>query len=92
MILPERVLGSSGVKTIDAGRAILPILSATWFADLLDEILVADGRPLQGAEGGDGLTGALVGRPDHGRLRHGGVVDEGPTPLPGSRSGAPTRS
>ena len=30
MILPDRVLGSSGVKTMDAGRAILPILLATW--------------------------------------------------------------
>ena len=30
MILPERVLGSSAVNTIEAGRAILPILLATW--------------------------------------------------------------
>ena len=30
MILPERVFGSSGVNTIDAGLAILPILLATW--------------------------------------------------------------
>ena len=30
MILPERVFGSSGVKTILAGFAIAPILFATW--------------------------------------------------------------
>ena len=30
MILPERVFGSSGVKTMFAGFAIGPIFSATW--------------------------------------------------------------
>ncbi len=30
MILPERVLGSSGVKTMFAGFAIGPIFCATW--------------------------------------------------------------
>jgi hypothetical protein len=30
MIFPERVVGSSGVKTMFAGRAILPIFFATW--------------------------------------------------------------
>ena len=30
MILPERVFGSSGVKTMLAGFAIAPILCATW--------------------------------------------------------------
>ena len=30
MILPERVFGSSGVKTMFAGFAIGPIFAATW--------------------------------------------------------------
>ena len=30
MILPERVLGSSGVKTMLAGAAIFPIFLLTW--------------------------------------------------------------
>ena len=30
MILPERVFGSSGVKTMLAGLAIAPIFAATW--------------------------------------------------------------
>ena len=30
MIFPERVFGSSGVKTMFAGRAIFPIFVATW--------------------------------------------------------------
>ena len=31
MIFPERVFGSSGVKTMFAGFAIAPIFVATWF-------------------------------------------------------------
>ena len=31
MIFPERVFGSSGVKTMFAGLAIAPIFTATWF-------------------------------------------------------------
>ena len=35
MILPDRVLGRSSVKTTVFGRAMGPILAATWLAELL---------------------------------------------------------
>ena len=38
MILPERVLGSSGTTMICRGLAIAPISLATWSAQLLDQV------------------------------------------------------
>src|SRR5579872_6225469 len=46
MILPERVFGSSGVKTMFAGFAIGPILTATWLRSSSSFSTVAPRPPL----------------------------------------------
>ena len=74
MILPLRVLGSSGTTWISRGRAIGEISLATsarssstmFYAPLCALRLEDDERA-------DGLSGLLVGRADHGGLRHSGV-------------------
>ena len=77
MILPRPGLGQLVGEDDRRRLAILPILVATWSRISLISILVADvPSPFSVHEGGDGLTGALVGPADDGRLGHRRVVDE----------------
>ncbi len=76
MIFPERVFGSSGVKTMFAGLAIAPIFTATWFrssSSISTEPVVA---ALERHVGDDRLTGGRVRAPAHRRLGDALVVDE----------------
>ena len=76
MILPERVFGSSGVKTMFAGFAIAPILFATW---LRSSSSISTERALVALEdhvGDDRLTGRRIGAAAHGGLGDLRVVDE----------------
>ena len=92
MILPERVLGRSSVKTMLFGRAMGPIFSAT---QLRSSLISASSPTIagpQGHEGGDRLAGHLVATADHGGLGHRGVGHQGRLHLGGARCGARTRS
>ena len=76
MILPLRVFGSSGVKTMFAGFAIGPIFVRDVVAqllELLDRALVA---ALQRHERDDRLAGQRVVPAAHRRLGDARVVDE----------------
>ena len=92
MILPLRVFGSSGVKTMFAGFAIGPIFRddvVAQLVELLDRPLVA---ALQRHVRDDRLAGLRVVAAEHRRLRHLGVVDERRSRPRSSRSGARRRS
>ena len=70
MILPERVLGSSGTTMIWRGFAIAPISLATWLRSSCDDVgsppSRRDSRRMTNAH--DGLAGRLVGGADDGGL------------------------
>ena len=70
MILPERVFGSSSVNRIVFGLAIGPMSCATWFAQLLDELVAGLDAAAQGHERGDRLTGGVVVASDDRGLGH----------------------
>ena len=76
MIFPERVFGSSGVKTMFAGFAIGPIFAATWFAQLLEHLDRAFVAAFQRHVGDDRLPGERVRAAADRRLRDPRVVDE----------------
>ena len=76
MILPERVLGSAGVKWIRSGVAIGPIsLRTCWRSSLLERVarLLADD---QGDVAVDALALDVVRIADHRRLGDRGVADQ----------------
>ena len=76
MILPLRVFGSSGVKTMFAGFAIGPIFVANVVAQLVEHLHRALVAGLEGDERDDRLARSLVRpRADRG-LRDALVIDE----------------
>ena len=80
MILPLRVLGSSGVSMIWRGLAMGPISRATWSrsssTSASPAVALGVARPLHGDEGDDGLPGRGIVRADHGGLGHRRVADQ----------------
>ena len=76
MILPERVFGSSGVKTMLAGFAIAPIFCGDVVAELLEHLDGAVVAALERDVGDDRLAGDGVGAAADGGLGDPGVVDE----------------
>ncbi len=76
MILPLRVFGSSGVKTMFAGFAIGPILRATWSRSSSSLATEPSASALERDEGDDRLAGHRVGARGDGRLGDVLVVDE----------------
>ena len=76
MILPLRVFGSSGVKTMFAGFAIGPIFCRDVVAQLLELLDRALDAALQRHEGDDRLARHRVGARRDRRLGHLVVVDE----------------
>ena len=76
MILPLRVFGSSGVKTMFAGFAIGPIFFADVVAELLEHLDRALRAALERHVGDDRLPRARVGAAADGRLGDLRVVDE----------------
>ena len=76
MILPERVFGSSGVKTMLAGFAIAPILFATWLRSSSSISTEPGLVALERHVGDDRLAGRRVGAAADGGLGDLRVVDE----------------
>ena len=76
MILPERVFGSSGVNTMFAGIASLPIFVATCSRSSVSFSGEPSDPALQRDERDDRLAGHGVLPAAHRRLRHVGVIDE----------------
>ena len=77
MILPLRVLGSSGVNVRYFGRANLPSFVADVLAQFVGELCASrERRRLQRDERDDRLSRNLVGLPDYGRFGDGGMIDE----------------
>ena len=78
MILPERVLGSSGTTRMVLGLAMGPISLPTWLrSSAMMASPVVHGVPAQDHERDDGLAGGFVRGADDGGFGHGGVGDEG---------------
>ena len=76
MIFPERVFGSSGVKTMFAGFAIAPIFARDVVAQLLEHLDRALVAALQRHVGDDRLARGRVRAAADGRLGDPLVVDE----------------
>ena len=76
MILPERVLGRSGVKSRYLGRAMAPMTGRRGRAARAASSSLVAHAGARDDEGEDGLPGQRVVLADHGRLRDGRVVDE----------------
>ena len=76
MILPLRVFGSSGVKTMFAGFAIGPIFFATWSRSSCELVHVSFAAALQRHVGDDRLAGGRVRTRADRRLGDVLVVDE----------------
>ena len=76
MILPERVLGSSGVNMSNLGRAIAPIFTATCSRSSAASASLGSTCGLEDDERRDRLAGHRIGATHDGRLGHRGMVDE----------------